>query len=711
MRSTLNIKIRHVFSFTALILSFLMLFSSCSAVVTQTLSISDYFSAESAGNEYHTTSSSLKLLYESDGYSFYIDTETFGICVLDRSENYTFYSLLYSSNDYAYVLAVSLVSGNVIYDLNSQDNSVALSLADYVADENSATVSYELRPSSDSSVYVKISVVYTFYSSRMQACVDCSSIEASEGAIVASISFLPYFGAQSSPGSDDYFLTPDGSGAVLYTAISGYSLSFDIYGSDDLASNDTSSLSIMPLYGVKTNSSAFAAYINKGSAIATVSASSVSSTESAHIGVSFALCDYELKNNSMIISDEYDGEISIEFSFLTGSSANYSGMATTMREMMIEDGLLSSQKLDDDSFPFVLSINAYSRSSLFSSPDVVTFDRTKDILSLLKGKSIGDITLILSGIYSGNTGGIGLYSSSHALSVLGGKNGLAELYEYTSSNSISMYLDFDIISSGGSGLAINETAETISGGSLSLEISDSSIAEYSYTYTKDILSLNRLASEVQNAISVSSSLAIDGIRLTDIGSMTYSDYNTAYVSRAEAQELLSSACASIGSALNTIISVGNFYSIRNAELITDMPAETAYEQVYGEYEAVPVAQMILHGTVYYCLEPINLADSYTIYFLKCIEYGALPYFIWNANEESSVYYGLTLDLAAEYYEEYADILGDLTNSTIVLHEKLEDGVVMVKYDTGAEIYINYNNYSVLTSNNITVLPYSYVRVD
>lgn len=44
------------------------------------------------------------------------------------------------------------------------------------------------------------------------------------------------------------------------------------------------------------------------------------------------------------------------------------------------------------------------------------------------------------------------------------------------------------------------------------------------------------------------------------------------------------------------------------------------------------------------------------------------------------------------------------------HSFVKDGVVEVVYENGVTIYVNYNNYSVITDNNLTVLPYSALKV-
>ena len=96
--------------------------------------------------------------------------------------------------------------------------------------------------------------------------------------------------------------------------------------------------------------------------------------------------------------------------------------------------------------------------------------------------------------------------------------------------------------------------------------------------------------------------------------------------------------------------------------------------------------------------------------LKCIEYGSPIAYEWVFDETSALYYGYTLSDAVDYYTQNKDALGGLSSSIMVSHSFVKDGVAKVVYENGAQIYINYNNYSVITDDNLTVLPYSALRV-
>ena len=120
--------------------------------------------------------------------------------------------------------------------------------------------------------------------------------------------------------------------------------------------------------------------------------------------------------------------------------------------------------------------------------------------------------------------------------------------------------------------------------------------------------------------------------------------------------------------------------------------------------------MVMHGYINYWGASVNLSDNYKLYMLRCIEYGSPIAYEWVFDETSALYYGYTLSDALEYYEENKNALESVSSSVMMSHSFVKDGVVEVVYENGVTIYVNYNNYSVITDNNLTVLPYSALKV-
>ena len=128
------------FAAISLIITICLLFTSC----TSTVDISNIYTAEKTDSKYHTASSDSQKVASSDFTELYIDKITFSVNVKDKSNSYTWYTLPDKSNSTSYAFGVTLYTHNGIYNLNTQDNSVAFSSATYKTDKNSVTVSYVL---------------------------------------------------------------------------------------------------------------------------------------------------------------------------------------------------------------------------------------------------------------------------------------------------------------------------------------------------------------------------------------------------------------------------------------------------------------------------------------------------------------------------------------------------------------------------------------
>ena len=119
-------------------------------------------------------------------------------------------------------------------------------------------------------------------------------------------------------------------------------------------------------------------------------------------------------------------------------------------------------------------------------------------------------------------------------------------------------------------------------------------------------------------------------------------------------------------------------------------------------ETIPFYQIVYHGFVDYAGQPINLSSSPSEDMLRCLEYGAVPYyrFIYQPssamkdtmyNDQYALGYTDWLDSAAKFYHRANAILKEVQGAFIVGHKELASNVFETTYENGIKVIVNYND--------------------
>jgi hypothetical protein len=148
---------------------------------------------------------------------------------------------------------------------------------------------------------------------------------------------------------------------------------------------------------------------------------------------------------------------------------------------------------------------------------------------------------------------------------------------------------------------------------------------------------------------------------------------------------------------------GNSFSLPYADHITELPVESS-GLAESDY-SVPFMAMVLHGSVSYTSEAINMSGDPETALLKAVENGAGLYFelaYQNAPKlkettQMNLYssdYTIWKDSLVDYYKRANEVLGDLTDDTMVNHEYVQENVVVTTYSSGAKVAINYTDAAV-----------------
>ena len=635
------------------------------------------------------------------------------------------------------VVSLEIIHNENIYCLNSQDNSVSFGgvytkntddgfVVTYLITDNGSwlgkidlgATDEAYSTAAKGNILYKVTVTYTLRDGCFYADVDWKNLGDSADALL-NIGFLEYFGAVDTATEGDYILVPDGSGALIDTASSESVEPVDIavYGND--ISGTSSMSSVVPAYGMKSGDNAFAAIIEHGDAVTRITANKVKNdSDYNRVGPVFTVSQTKADGDKLYYSEfAYNDGATICFRFLNGSNANYAGMAAACREQLIRDHTLSTRSVEVTEYlPVMVNVIGSAAHDKFLSTNkkLTKFSEAIDILGRIKAKGINNVYLRYTGALKG---GINerIASKASPLVSLGGMSGVKELNTYASNLNFSVFYDIAVISDT---KASSSALRDVNGDKQKVKSSDvltasGFLAKNSERY---ILNTSTLENTVLKVLERFDGLDSTGYCITDAGMYAYTDL-AGQINRQVSIKTIAENIVPLSTSSKVMIKGGNFYSLKNADVISELPMKCSREET-DSYISVPFVQIILHGIVEFSYDGINQLDDSKTAMLQCVEYGAVPGFVVtnNAFADGDTYtskFGVDSWLNASMFDTYSkisDVLNDLRGSRITNHYMVSSGVYCTEYESTTRIYVNYTNEPV-TVSGITVEPMNFFRVN
>ncbi len=573
-----------------------------------------------------------------------------------------------------------------------------------------------------------------------------------------------------------YTFIPDGSGALVrfedvVRQGSTNDINFTLYGSDNvyysLKPSNQEQIT-MPVFGMVIDElpykSGFFAIIESGDAVASITSAHSARTHSVYASFKISASDrltmassqtgvqgvLSLKAQALFTENcsvNYvllvDDEVEKAFSGVKGYDTSYIGMAECYRDYLYDNGILEKFTADE--------INEY-RTKLFVevlgsmkvekkvltfpvtvNESLTTFEQIKEMRKFLTDRGVGPINFILTGF--ANEGLSTKYPTKIKwLRSVGGKKGFESLLEDAKINGYEVSPNFDFAYS--TYIFGTDNIKYRQYGAKSLDkrfamkltydpayqmlsyVGGIVISTGSYDYVYDKFAQDADKYDMTN------------LAVGSLGSDLNSDFNEdRFIYRTESvrltQKLLDKLSIN-GENTNTnyklLVRKGNSYTYKYVDYIVDAALDSSRRT--NESEAIPFLGIVLHGSVTYTGEALNMDGDADYAFLKALESGANLYFTlayenvenlklnWRFAQYYSVSYELWRDEIVEIYNEYNKVMASKQNSYIVEHEflntsgngeyykvyRLGEGegdlensrVVRVEYDNGEGFFINYN---------------------
>lgn len=578
----------------------------------------------------------------------------------------------------------------------------------------------------------KLALEYRLEEDHLVVTLPTDSIEERGGGYIYRVQLLRYMGAAGDE-EEGYLLVPNGSGSLINfnngkTSTEDYNQF--IYGIDPLAM-DYTVLDIgedirMALYGISRPDSGILATIEDGQSLASITASVAGKVnEYNYVYPTFSLRGsdrlsmFGTTGNEaelpILETDYYKADCTVRYTFLTGEESSYTGMANYYRNRLLSEGKLTLNGESGD-IPFYYDViggvkmtKYFLGAQYLSVEPLTTFDEAGKISDDLAADGIGKQVVNFQGWSNG-----GYYhdvpDKLKAIGKLGGKKGLEELNDKVSANGGRLYADtaFQKVTYISKRYKYNyETSRYYGGGYIASfgQLSPINLRQTSsLTYREtlyDLISPKFLVRYVDKFTGAMNQFDGVGISLRDLGNTLHSDKKrTEVIDRNQSMHIVEAQLEKIdGLNRNVMISGGNDYTFPYVEDIINAPI--SHNDYFIVDEEVPFYEMLIHGSVNYAGNVINLSDTYDRLdiVLRLIENGASPHFAFTWEESSAMKYsGLNSYYATTYknwkedaiaiYGEVNDALKHVSGETITGHQIYDNGVRKVVYSNGVTYYIN-----------------------
>ena len=214
-------------------------------------------------------------------------------------------------------------------------------------------------------------------------------------------------------------------------------------------------------------------------------------------------------------------------------------------------------------------------------------------------------------------------------------------------------------------------------------------------------------------------LNIKGISLGSLGYNLPGNYKVKDLrDRGEVADTYAKVAEIYGENLSLMAKGTNSYMLHYVDSIFEI-SNTSSKFILAD-QSVPFYQMVIHGSIEYSGNPINLYGDTRQAFLEAVEAGSGLYYRWcyETNDEVqdlwfegmySLHYNSWFDEAVAMYKEYNELLKSTSGSFITQHEQVNEDVNKVTYENGVEVYVNYGLTDYTTTDGTVVKSKSFAK--
>ncbi|XEC95858.1 DUF5696 domain-containing protein [Paenibacillus tarimensis] len=537
---------------------------------------------------------------------------------------------------------------------------------------------------------------------------------------IAELRVYPSFNAHHSRGQEGYLMIPDGSGALIRFepnrsgTVSAYQAR--VYGNDYTFNSQSNFVlrqnAVMPVYGMKNESTAHLSVITEGDEYADIfAAPSGSYSDYNWITASFVYRQRFFQPTSSngeegfetYQRERFHTDRVIRTYILEPDEADYAGMARKYRQYLMDEyDLKKRAAAKGDPIPLHLTFYGGDLSEGFLGTNsyipLTTTEQAKEIVTSLNQLGINKMNITYEGW---QRGGQSKYGGNLPVdSRLGGNRGMEEFAAYANSLGFPVHLHVGLYG------ANNTEKDGFKRRRDGLrDLSSTIIDEYDDVDDSRVtfVSPRFIEKSFDNDLDFYERLGTNGLVYAQaLGTYLNSDFNERYLAtRSEVRQIQESIAEKgkkrIGSAY---ANRPNMYMLPYIDHINKISTEYSFDANVNE--SIPFLQIAIHGLVSYSAEFVNERDDYVKEHLRSIEYGAQPSFAvtYAPSDEILRTYGLKFSFSPHYkdwttemieqYQLYNENFGHVQGQFIIGHQTLADGVRETTYEDGTRVIVNYN---------------------
>lgn len=568
---------------------------------------------------------------------------------------------------------------------------------------------------------------------------DESIVEKKAGTYISTISLFPFMGYTHMDEQNGYILIPDGNGALIYldNKEGRYTTGFSqmIYGKDSgFSDSNTETLLwneyetvidanqvIAPIFGMThlDDELGYLAVVESGEERASVEAHPNGVMVNYNrCFAKFLLRDIYVQplNNSNsgtvtnVESDRLHDDLQVRYLLIDGEDADYSGMAVSYRNYLLENGLVTAK---DTSYSTRVDFLGTDREEFLFSTKAVTMTTTDNIEEMyadLQSEGVESLLTIYKGWQKGGIYNVPI-TKYKADSHIGGTSALTDLIASSAEENYNIYLYNDALR------ANEDTSNTTF--NVVKKVNKRTFKEELHEQVYDTflyLTPSRTTNVLDKFVDSYTDEGVSNLALSGITDSLYSySYKGEYYSRSDCLESYLNTVAAVDEDTNLVLEQPFAYLWDYTDAFLDMPLGSS-DYMYID-EEVPFLSMVLKGILPMYSDYVNFEANKTEFFLQMVESGVYPsFYITYENSSALIYtnssdlysteYSTYRDTIVEYDEELREVAAAVDGAFIIDHEKMDNGVTEVTYDNGVVIYVNYSEQDV-TVDGITVEAMSY----
>jgi len=585
-------------------------------------------------------------------------------------------------------------------------------------------------------VGIRFSYLVKLANDHVEITVPYDRISESGSGRVVGIWVMPLFGAMQSAANTGYMFVPDGVGALIPfdpTTKYAYQYTSKMYGNNLTAIDYTKekvsrynqeipSDTLYPVFGIASGDKAFVGIIDEGEYTSRILATPGGMyTTFNWVTAQFVYRQGYFKRTSLFgegfqvfQENKLQEDRRIRYYFLDGDDANYTGMAKTYRQYLMEEKGLKQQ--ESPSYPLDLYLMGGDRKLATLGRELVpatTFGQAEQIVQALTKAGVEALDVTLMGWekngYLQNTPGRFPPSKD-----LGGADGLAKLADRIHGLGGKLILsdNFNVAFGANSGFEPKHDAvRDLNGKVVSIELMKLSKYWIHPNLSRDML---------YDSFEDYRALGVDGLYHTGLGEAVFSDETPSQpVSRKETGAIFGAMLDETAEHLGEArVAHGNAYTLPYVDHIGSLPFDTSYDML--AIRTVPFFPIALHGLVSYSGIPLNLQNEAKVGYLKSVEYGALPSYLLTFEDPVVLKETLSRWIYSSQFEawreqvtgQYMELKGAvaaLSNQLIMNHRELSKGVFETTYEDGTRVLVNYTK-KLYETDGVTVEPENYAVV-